>query len=31
MEHGKSQGGKEGEKRLIRAYRWCDKYDEDVV
>ena len=31
MEHGNSQGGKEGEKRLIRAYRWCDNYDEDVV
>jgi hydroxypyruvate isomerase len=31
MEHGKSQGGQEGEQRLIRAYRWCDNFDEPVV
>jgi hydroxypyruvate isomerase len=26
MEHGVSQGGKEGEKKLIDAYRWCDDF-----
>ena len=26
MEHGKSQGGKEGEKALIAAYRACDAF-----
>lgn len=26
MEHGKSQGGKEGEKALIEAYRKCDNF-----
>jgi len=31
MEHGKSLGGKKGEKRLIEAYRWCDNYDEPVL
>jgi len=31
MEHGKSMGGKKGEKRLIEVYRWCDNYDEPVV
>ncbi len=31
MEHGTSQGGKKGERRLIEAYRWCDQYDEDVL
>ncbi len=25
MEHGNSQGGKEGERKLIDAYRWCDQ------
>lgn len=25
MEHGKTQGGKEGERKLIDAYRWCDQ------
>lgn len=31
MEHGKSQGGKEGEKRVIEAYRWCDSFDEPLL
>ena len=26
MEHGNSQGGKEGERKLIDAYRWCDGF-----
>ncbi|MCH7903117.1 MAG: TIM barrel protein [Armatimonadetes bacterium] len=26
MEHGKSQGGKMGERKLIDAYRWCDDF-----
>jgi hydroxypyruvate isomerase len=26
MEHGKSQGGVEGEQKLIEAYRWCDDF-----
>jgi hydroxypyruvate isomerase len=26
MEHGKSQGGKEGEIKLINAYRWADDF-----
>lgn len=26
MEHGVSQGGKEGEQKLIDAYRWCDDF-----
>lgn len=26
MEHGKSQGGKEGEIKLLNAYRWCDDF-----
>lgn len=26
MEHGNSQGGKEGERKLIDAYRWCDTF-----
>ena len=26
MEHGKSQGGKEGERKLINAYRWADDF-----
>ncbi len=26
MEHGKSKPGKEGEKALIKAYRWCDDF-----
>ncbi|QYK54558.1 MAG: TIM barrel protein [Fimbriimonadaceae bacterium] len=26
MEHGKSQGGKEGEIKLLNAYRWCDEF-----
>ncbi len=26
MEHGKSEGGKEGELKLIDAYRWCDNF-----
>jgi len=26
MEHGKSKPGKEGEKALIEAYRWCDDF-----
>jgi len=26
MEHGKSLPGKEGEARLIKAYRECDSY-----
>lgn len=26
MEHGNSQGGKEGERAVIDAYRWCDGY-----
>jgi hydroxypyruvate isomerase len=26
MEHGKSQGGKAGEIKLINAYRWCDDF-----
>jgi len=31
MEHGKSQGGREGERRLINAYRWCDSYATPLV
>jgi hydroxypyruvate isomerase len=27
MEHGKSKGGKEGERALLHAYRWCDAFD----
>ena len=27
MEHGNSQPGKEGERALINAYRWCDAFD----
>ena len=26
MEHGKSQGGKEGERKLIAAYHWADDF-----
>jgi hydroxypyruvate isomerase len=26
MEHGNSQPGKEGERKLIDAYRWCDSF-----
>ncbi|MBL8066930.1 MAG: TIM barrel protein [Armatimonadetes bacterium] len=26
MEHGKSVGGKEGEVKLLDAYRWCDDF-----
>ncbi len=26
MEHGKSQAGKEGERKLINAYRWADDF-----
>lgn len=26
MEHGNSEGGKEGETKLINAYRWCDSF-----
>lgn len=26
MEHGNSQGGKEGELKLLNAYRWCDDF-----
>jgi len=26
MEHGVSQGGKDGEQKLIDAYRWCDDF-----
>lgn len=26
MEHGKSEGGVSGEKRLLDAYRWCDDF-----
>ncbi len=26
MEHGRSIGGKEGDKALIEAYRWCDDF-----
>jgi hydroxypyruvate isomerase len=26
MEHGKSKPGKEGEKAVIEAYRWCDDF-----
>lgn len=26
MEHGNSQGGKEGEQKVIDAYRWCDDF-----
>ena len=26
MEHGVSKPGKEGERALIDAYRWCDSY-----
>lgn len=26
MEHGNSQGGKEGDQKVIDAYRWCDDY-----
>lgn len=26
MEHGVSQGGKEGENKLIASYRWCDDF-----
>lgn len=25
MEHGNSQGGKEGEQALLEAYRWSDE------
>lgn len=31
MEHGNSIGGKEGERRLINAYRWCDGYATAVL
>ncbi len=31
MEHGNSQGGREGERRLIDAYRWCDQYETPLV
>ncbi len=31
MEHGNSQGGKEGEQALIAAYRWCDSFDQPLV
>jgi hydroxypyruvate isomerase len=31
MEHGNSVGGREGERKLIDAYRWCDSYDEPIV
>jgi len=27
MEHGNSRGGKEGERAVIDAYRWCDTWD----
>ncbi len=26
MEHGVSQGGREGEEKLVNAYRWCDDF-----
>ena len=26
MEHGNSQGGKEGDQKVIDAYRWCDEF-----
>ncbi len=28
MEHGNASAGKEGERTLIDAYRWCDAWDE---
>jgi hydroxypyruvate isomerase len=31
MEHGNSRPGKEGERRLIDAYRWCDQYATPLV
>jgi hydroxypyruvate isomerase len=31
MEHGNSIGGREGERRLINAYRWCDDFETPLV
>ena len=31
MEHGTSLSGKKGEKRLLKAYRWCDNFDEPLI
>jgi len=31
MEHGKSEDSKAGEQRMIRAYRWCDRFDQPIV
>jgi hydroxypyruvate isomerase len=31
MEHGTSQPGRDGERRLIDAYRWCDAYATPLV
>ncbi len=28
MEHGNARGGKEGERAVIDAYRWCDGFEE---
>ena len=30
MEHGNSKPGKEGEKAVIRAYRECDSFQEEL-
>ena len=31
MEHGKSGKGKEGEQKLLAAYRWCDAFDQPIA
>jgi hydroxypyruvate isomerase len=31
MEHGLSQPGLEGEKKLLAAYRWCDAIDQPIA
>lgn len=31
MEHGKSMKGKEGEQKLLAAYRWCDAFDQPIA
>ena len=31
MEHGKSEKGIVGEKKLLAAYRWCDAFDQPIA